>query len=145
MTAQPMAPTMAAPAAAARPRPKLPVGGGPRGAWPRGAGASGGGPAGAGAAGGWPGESGGTAVTADSSFRHDEANRLLEVLEHLRDRHPAGEQGHHVGEPDLADDVRDERVVLALRGRRRCGLGVVMRRRDDADEHLADLFHLASS
>src|SRR5436853_570444 len=101
-----MAPTTAAPAAAARPRPKLPVGGGPRGAGPSGggpagagapgggpagAGATGGWPAGAGATGGWPGGSGGTAVTADSSFGHDEANRLLEVLEHLRDRHPTGE------------------------------------------------------
>src|SRR4051794_38997736 len=143
MTAQPMAPTTAAPAAAARPSPKLPVGGGPTGGGPAGGGPAGGGPAGGGPAGGgpaggWPGGSGGTAVTADSSFGHDEANRLLEVLEHLRDRHPAGEQGHHVGEPDLADDVRDERVVLALRRRRRVGLGVVMRRRDDADEHLAD-------
>src|SRR3954469_2733333 len=130
MTAQPMAPTTAAPAAAARPRPKLPVGGG----------ATAGGPAGGGAVGGGPCGSGGTAVTTDSSFGHDEANRLLEVLEHLRDGHAAGEQRHHVGEPDLADDVRDECVVLALRRRRRCGLGVVMRRRDDADEHLADLF-----
>src|SRR5947208_475131 len=101
MTAQPMAPTTAAPAAAARPRPKLPVGGGPRGAGPSGGGPAGGGATGGGPAGGWPGGSGGTAVTADSSFGHDEANRLLEVLEYLRDGHPAGEQGHHVGEPDL--------------------------------------------
>src|SRR4051794_15799926 len=116
MTAQPMAPTTAAPAAAARPRPKLPVGGGP----------TGGGPTGGGAMGGGPGGSGGTAVTADSSFGHDEANRLLEVLEDLRDGHAAGEQRHHIGEPDLADDVCDERVVLAFRRRRHCGLGVVM-------------------
>src|SRR4051794_25408023 len=142
MTAQPMAPATAAPAAAARPRPKLPVGGGPTGGGPAGSGPTAGGPADGWPAVGGPCGSGGTAVTADSSFGHDEANRLLEVLEHLRDRHPAGEQSHHIGEPDLADDVRDERVVLALRRRRRCGLGVVMRRRDDADEHLADLFHL---
>src|SRR3954447_24757750 len=112
MTAQPMAPTTAAPAAAARPRPKLPVGGGPT------AGGAAGGRAGGGGASG----SGGTAVTTDSSFGHDEANRLLEVLEHLRDGHAAGEQRHHVGEPDLADDVCDERGVLAFPRRRACRL-----------------------
>src|SRR3954452_22249482 len=121
MTAQPLAPTTAAPAAAARPRAKLPVGGGPTAGGPTGDGAVGGGPCG----------SGGTAVTADSSFGHDEANRLLEVLEDLRDGHAAGEQRHHIGEPDLADDVCDERVVPDFRRRRHCGLGVVMRRRDD--------------
>src|SRR4051812_26802755 len=70
------------------------------------------------------------------SVGHDEGDRRLEVLQHLRDGHPAGEQRHHVGEPDLADDVRDERVALAVRGRRYFGRRVVVRGGDDADEHL---------
>src|SRR4051794_3662864 len=130
MTAHAIAPTTAAPTAAPRPGPKPPTGGGGWTSW---------------CATGWAGaaayESGVSgvgvcAVTGASSFGHDEADSSLQILEHLRHGHPAGQQCHDIGQPDLADHVRHQRVALALGRRGRSRLRASVGGLDDADEQL---------